>query len=70
MKAINPVNKIPRTEWKGKFCVMRQTETLKNMKFSSLHDDVLSATEEAQRLNSERPDVAYMVIRVVTVVDH
>ena len=70
MKTSTKIDATPREEWKGKFCVMRETESKKNMKFSHLHSDVLSATEEAERMNSEKPEVRYMVVRVVTVVGY
>jgi len=68
MKTSKQIDEVPRTEWKGKFCVMRETEPRKSMKFSQLHDDVLSATDEAQRLNDMHPEVRYLVMKVVTVV--
>ena len=68
MKTSKQIDEVPRNEWQGKFCVMRETEPRKSMKFSRLHDDVLSATEEAQRMNGEHPEARYLVMKVVTVV--
>lgn len=47
---------------------MRQSETGKRMVFTALHDDVLTATDEAQRLNSENPHLRYLVLKVVTAI--
>ena len=70
MKTSKPFDETAREEWKGKFCVMRETESRKNMKFAQLHDDVLTATEEAERMNSEKPEVRYMVVKVVAVIGY
>lgn len=68
MKTSKPVNETPLPKITGKFCVMRQSHTSKRMVFTHLHDDVLSATEEAQRLNSESPHLRYLVMKVVTAI--
>ena len=68
MKTSKPVNETPLPKITGKFCVMRQSHTSKRMVFTALHDDALSATEEAQRLHSESPDLRYLVVKVVTAI--
>lgn len=68
MKTSKLVTETPLAKITGKFCVMRQSHTSKRMVFTALHDDVLSASEEAQRLSAESPDLRYLVMKVVTAV--
>jgi hypothetical protein len=69
-KTSKPMEAVPREEWKGKFCVMRESRTHKNMRFASLHDDALLANEEAERMNTLHPELRFMVVRVVNVVGY
>ena len=68
MKTSKLANETPLPKLIGKFCVMRQSHTIKRMVFTTVHDDVLSATEEAQRLQMEKPDLRYLVMKVVTAI--
>jgi endonuclease V-like protein UPF0215 family len=68
MKTSKLANETPLPKLTGKFCVMRQSHTVKRMVFTAVHDDVLSATEEAQRLHAEKPDLRYLVMKVVTAI--
>jgi hypothetical protein len=68
MKTSLSMTQIPKENWNGKFAVMRQTLNKHGMKFFVLHNDVLSATEEAQRLNNEDPEGYFLVVKIVATV--
>jgi hypothetical protein len=65
-KTSKPLLMVPMDKLTGKYGVMRQSTSLKRMKFQALHDDVLSATEEAKRMKDEHPDLLFMVVKVIT----
>lgn len=65
MKTSKHFTAVPLADLRGQFAVARQSSGLRNMRFTSIHADVMSATDEAQRLQAIRPDLRYMVIKII-----
>lgn len=66
MKTSTDFNQLPLLT--GKFAVVRQSQNLTKMKFAQIHDDSLSAIDEAERLLAEDPTGKFLVIKVITTI--
>jgi hypothetical protein len=49
----------------GMYAVMRQSRSIKSMRFTCIHDSLLNAIQEADRLALQNKTERYLVVRVV-----
>jgi hypothetical protein len=68
LKKPNPkvvIGETPLKNLHGMFAVMRQSRSIKSMRFTCIHDSQESALKEANRLSKENNTERYLVVQVV-----
>jgi hypothetical protein len=59
------IGNIPLIEMRGKYAIMRQSRSGKNMRFTCIHESIDLANKEAQRLHIAAPTERFLVMQVV-----
>jgi len=63
------IGETPLLDLQGMYAVMRQSRKTKSMRFTCIHDSLLKATQEADRLSKQADGKRYLVVQVVSSID-